>query len=219
MKKLLVILLLSAFGFAHASSLDSYLKKELSGYKFFTYKIMSLPANIKSVSDKRLIIDSGRRFRMTKRFAYVPVIIRLTNSKTSRAFITVKLKLYADVFVSTRNIKRDENISADDFRVEQKEISGLNKATVGISENLSAYRAEHTITKGSFLDASMLSKIPVVYRGDNLQAYAVFGSVVVNFGVVAKEDGGRGDVIRVTRSDNQLFKAKIIDNKKVKIVE
>ncbi len=219
MKKLLVILLLSAFGFANASSLDSYLKKELSMYKSFTYKILALPANIKSISDKRLIIDSERRFRINKGFAYVPVKIRLVNNRTSRAFITVKLKLFADVYVCNRNIKKDESVSSADFSIVQKEVSGLNKTIVNVSKNISDCRAEHTITKGSILDESMLSKIPIVFRGDNLHAYSVFGSVVVNFSVVAKKDGGKGDIIRVVRSGNKLFKAKIIDNKNVKIVE
>lgn len=219
MKKFIYILLLISFGFIQGSSLDSYLKKELSEYKKFTYKIISLPIGIKSITDANIKIDNSRNFRLVKGFAYVPIKIKKRGNRFSRAFVTVRVKLFADVWVAKSKIKRNENLTSDRFNLVQKEISNLNDNIISSKMDLSNYRAAKTIVKGSILNNNMLSKIPIVFRGDRLFAYSVFGSVVVNFSVNAREDGSKGDIIRVVRSDKKLFKAKIINSKKVKIVE
>jgi len=219
MKKFIYILLLISFGFIQGSSLDSYLKKELSEYKTFTYKIISLPIGIKSFKDADIKIDENRNFRLTKGFAYVPVKIKKQGNRVARSFVTVKVKLFADVWVAKSKIKRNEILTPDRFNLVQKEISNLNDNIVKSKVDLSNYRAVRTIMKGSILSNNMLGKIPIVFRGDKLFAYSIFGTVVVNFTVNAREDGGKGDIIRVIRSDKKLFKAKIINNKKVKIIE
>jgi len=219
MKKFIYILLLISFGFIQGSSLDSYLKKELNGYKRFTYKVISLPVGIKSFKDADIKIDKSRNFRLTKGFAYVPVRIKKRGNSIVRSFVTVKVKLFADVWVAKSKIKRNEVLSRDKFNLVQKEITNMNDNIISGKVDLSGYRAVRTIVKENILSKNMIGKIPIVFRGDKLLAYSIFGSVVVNFTVNAREDGSKNDIIRVIRSDKKIFKAKVINSKEVKIIE
>ena len=65
----------------------------------------------------------------------------------------------------------------------------------------------------------MIEKIPDVKRGTRVNAIFQKGIVNISFTGTARTEGKIGDIIKVKRDDNKIFKAKIINPKQVRIIE
>ncbi len=215
-KNLFYILFLFLFVGARgqANSFDKYLKKELKDYNSFSYEVVTLPRSVKSLDDKRLAIDDERELRMQKGFAYVPALVKV-GSETNKCIVTLKVKLYKDVLVANRKIKKGEAFSPFDFKVEMRDVSLIGGKIVSGKEDLNNYRADITINKGDVLTERMIEAIPLIKRGDEVTVFAQYGSVVVNFPAIAREDGVKGEKIRVIRDDKRMFRAEVVDSKSV----
>ncbi len=61
--------------------------------------------------------------------------------------------------------------------------------------------------------------MPAVYPGDKLEAHTIVGNVKISFATYSKQEGIVGEIIRVRNSKNKIFKAEVIDNNNVLIVE
>ena len=200
-------------------SLDSYLNEKLSSFKKFEYEIVSLPKYIESINDERLIISGDRKFKFNYGFAYAPVDIKLSNEKTINSFLTLKIHLYDDVLVALRKIRRGETLSKSDFIIEEREITHLRNKAVQDWDKLGFFRASTNIGEEAILQKNMVETLPDIRIGEKVFAYSTVGSVTVSFPVLVREDGRVGEKIRVVRDDKLVFKAIVIDSKKVKIIE
>ena len=65
----------------------------------------------------------------------------------------------------------------------------------------------------------MIEQIPDIKVGDNIEALYINKSVSINFPVTARTEGVTGDLIRVKNRENHIFKARILNNSTVKIIE
>jgi len=201
-----------------ANSIDRYIKSHLDDYKNFSYEVITLPRDVKSITDPRLSVDDQREFRVKKGYAYVPVIVSTGNS-TTKALVTLKVRLYTPVLIASRNIKKGEVLSVTDFIAEEKEVTLLHKDPVKVDEEFKDCRANLNISAGDIIQVHMLEQTPIILRGDIITAYSQFGTVVVSFNVKAREEGFKGKKIKVLRDDKRIFRAEVIDSKSVIIRE
>jgi flagella basal body P-ring formation protein FlgA len=65
----------------------------------------------------------------------------------------------------------------------------------------------------------MIEKIPDVKIGDRINAIFTNNSVNISFSVTSRSEGIAGEIVRVKRDDKKIFKAKVINNTTVKIIE
>jgi len=65
----------------------------------------------------------------------------------------------------------------------------------------------------------MIEQIPDVEIGDRVEAIFNNKSVNISFNVTARSEGISGGVIKVKRDDKKIFKARVINNSTVKIIE
>jgi flagella basal body P-ring formation protein FlgA len=196
-------------------NIDNYLNKHLSDFNRIEYTIVS-PKNINLSS---CVIDDSRNVKVTGNFAYVPVRELKNNGSFKNALITLKLKLFKNVLVSNRTIVKKEYLNINDFEIVEKEVSTLRFAPVDVSSPIDYYRSRLKISENSILQKSMLEKIPDVQIGDRIEAMFINNSVSISFAVTARSEGVVGDLIKIKRDDKKIFKAKIINNSTVKIIE
>ena len=65
----------------------------------------------------------------------------------------------------------------------------------------------------------MVEKGKTVFAGNKVTAVYQNGVVQVTFPAIVRISGRVGEIIRVKRNDGIIFKAKVINNKEVEIVE
>lgn len=216
--KFIINILLSIsllFGASKSSSnIKTVLKDNLNGIKRFEYKIVSP----KNVDINKIKIDEERELKIEKGYAYLPVIFN-PKKNAQNGIITLKLKLYKDVAVSVNDIKRKETITKYDYKIEEREISSLRGKPIDLNKNFTHLRAKRNIKHGTIISENMFEKIPDVKRGTRVNAIFQKGIVNVSFGATARTEGKVGDIIKIKRNDNKIFKAEIINSKQVRIIE
>ncbi len=189
------------------------LKNNLSNVKHFEYKIISP----KKINISKIKIDNSRKVKIEKGYAYLPVLLG-SKRNTRNGIVTLKLKLYKDVAIAINNIKRGEKISSSDFKIEEREITSLRGIPVNINK-IVQLQLKRNIKQGTILLKNMLETIPDVKRGNRVNAIFQKGIVNVSFNATARAEGKIGDIIKVKRDDNKIFKAEIISSKQVRIIE
>jgi len=197
------------------SNINTYLSEKLSDYKRFNYEIVS-PKNI---DISKIRFDPSRNFKINSNYAYLPIQIYSKKGKTKNSVITIRLELFKDVLVANRRISKNEQLSRSDFQIIEKEISTLRHEPLSILKVVNNFRAKLNIASQSILQNSMIEKIPDINLGDRVNAIYSKGIVNVQFLVVARSEGVIGDIINVKREDKKMFRARILNNTKVKIVE
>ncbi len=197
------------------STLDSYLKQHLKDYKKFEYQIISE----REISNRKFILDETRKFKVERNYAYVPVNFVLENGDKSQGIITLKVKLYKDVFVVSRRIYKNEELCQADFNVEDKEVSSLRVKPITSIRDINKFKAKFNLSPGTIIGTNMVEIIPDVKIGDNVRAIYSKGIVNISFDAVARTNGVMGDIIKIKNEEKKIFKAKIISYNTVKIIE
>ncbi len=197
------------------SEIDNYLKSKLSNYNRYNYEIVS-PKNIEL---ETLKLDDSREFKLESNYAYCPVSFVSENGTSRQGVVTLRVKLYKEVFVASRKIMKNEELNLLDFQLVEKEVSTMRVEPIYDFENNNRYRARMNITPESVLGTNMVEQIPDVQIGDNLNAIYNKGIVNISFRALARTEGIVGDIIKIKTDDKKIFRAQIISFNTVKIVE
>ncbi|MGE5362988.1 MAG: flagellar basal body P-ring formation chaperone FlgA [Bacteroidota bacterium] len=218
-KYILILLFIAASQYVWAGRLPDnrqiavYLKSRLPEYKSVEFEIATLPRLFREIS-----IDTGRTFRNSGAIGYLPVIVNTGKGNPSRSVITLRLKLFLQVYTAMRDIRRGETVSYADFISGIKDVAQL-KGTPVRTGSFSGYIADASIRQGDVLMQESLSEGPLVRRGEKVTAYSVRGNLEISLEATARQDGAAGKIISIVTSDNKLFRAKVIDKGLVNIVD
>lgn len=216
---LLISILFFAAGTEKNTELDSYLNRKLSDYKKYEYEVISLPSYVNSINDERISISSDRDFRINYGYAYVPIDIKLSDENISQSVVTVKVNLFAEVYVANRKIRRGDIVSSADFTIKEEDVTHLRNDRVRDASKINNHQASINISEGAILQENMIETLPDLKVGDKAFAYSTVGTVTVSFPVTLRESGRIGETVRVVRDDRFTFKALIVASDKVKIIE
>ena len=214
-----LISILLSFIAGHDSSFDVQLKKymdeKFSGYLKYEYQVSGMPQNC-----SKLEIDEEKNASISKNYLYVPVKVYDDKKIVSNSVLTLKVKLFKNVFVAGQEIRRGENLEQNYFQVKEADVALLGDRVFENEIGLVNYRTKVLIKEGSVLTEDMIELIPIVKIGDNLILHTSSGAGVdISQEVIARQDGNVGDVISVHSKINKLYKAKIIDKKNLILVE
>jgi flagella basal body P-ring formation protein FlgA len=195
--------------------IQNYLEKQMLDYNKIEYDIVS-PITIDLSS---CFIDENREFKTRGNYAYLPIKQKNENGSFSNKLVTLRLKLFKKVYVANRSIERDEYLDANYFMIKEKEVSSLRFEPIEVRIPLNKLRAKFKIDENSILQEGMVDKISDIKVGDRIHALFTNNSVNISFGATARSEGLVGDIIDVKRDDKQIFKARILNNTTVKIIE
>lgn len=195
--------------------INDYLKAQLSEYQKIEFTIVS-PASV----DLSLIsIDNSREFKHNGSFAYLPIKQKSNNGGYINSFLTLRLKLYKNVLVANRSLRKNEILNKSDFSLKSKEVSSLRFPPISSFDMLDKYRCRLKISEKSILQDGMIEKIPDIEIGDRVEALFISNSVSIGFTATSRSEGCVGNIIKVKSDDQRIFRAKVINNTTVKIIE
>jgi len=199
----------------YAIDIDSYLSKEFKEYNHFTYEVNSIPTYVESIDSPKLLIDNDRRLRVKKEFVYLPVKIKVDSDRFIKSIVTLKVKLYQNVVIASRDIKSGESLNRSDFIVVEKNVTRFNSELITDFEQLNQATASRNINKEAVVTYNMVKSKPLIERGDRLNASLLNGTVQITFPATAREEGFLGKKIKVVRDDRRIFFGKVIDSENV----
>jgi flagella basal body P-ring formation protein FlgA len=213
-----LISILMWFLLGQSNSFDTQLKKYLdekfSGYIKYEYQVSGMPQKYSNVE-----IDNEKNATVSKNYIYVPVKVYDDKKIVSSSMITIKVKLFKNVFVARKEIRRGENLEPNYFQLKDVDVAPNSDKIFDLVDELVKYRSKVMIKDGAVLSEEMVEPIPVVKKGDNLILHTAGSGVDISQEVIARQDGCIGDVISVHAKMNRLYKAKIVDKKNLILVE
>ncbi|MCX6169936.1 MAG: flagellar basal body P-ring formation chaperone FlgA [Ignavibacteriales bacterium] len=194
--------------------LKKYLDEKLNSYAKYEYQIIQAPKNY-----SRIEISEDRKSRLNKNYFYLPVKIYDNKNIASLSLLTIRVKLYKNVFSAAKEIRRNENLLPNMFELKLADVSLYGDNIINVTENLANYRSKVLVKSGSILSGEMIEPIPVINRGDKIFLHTGGLGVDVSIDVTARQDGCAGDVISVLSNGNKLYKGKIVDKSNLTLVE
>ncbi|MGE5354418.1 MAG: flagellar basal body P-ring formation chaperone FlgA [Acidobacteriota bacterium] len=218
--KLLYLFIPLLFIFQAGGSLKEeigkFLSKKLQGYEKIDFEIASKPL---TPMGEAIIVDTVKEIKVNGSTAYVPVILAGRDKKTSQSFVSLKISLYKKVLVAKKLITAGSELRQEDFELQMLDAAKLRGIPVCQTGAIAHVRARLIIREGEALTQEKLQAMPVIKRGDSVTAFAVKGSVEISFDAQARQDGSVGEVIRVITPGKKIFRARVIDQFSVNIVE
>ncbi|MDP4172802.1 MAG: flagellar basal body P-ring formation chaperone FlgA [Bacteroidota bacterium] len=220
-----ILLLIFSFLFAAAlqadpilqKNIENYLKEQLKGYEKFEFELVSSPAT--KPSDK-ISIDQDRQFRLSGNMAYVPVkIYSIDGRNSSSSLLSVRVKLYKMIFVATTAIKYGTELKESNFVQKLSDVAQLRGLPVEDLKEISSTKSKFNIREGDILTKESIQPLPLIRNGEKVVAIFSSGNLSITLDAAARQDGAKGDIIRIVTPDKKLFKAKVVDENSVIIQE
>ncbi|MBI5726862.1 MAG: flagellar basal body P-ring formation protein FlgA [Ignavibacteriales bacterium] len=210
------------FLFTGATDYDAlvkgYLKNELKQYTNIEIVSIQYPAGVPEGTTK-LQIDKSKPCIVNSGFAYIPIILNSSSKSVFHSVLSVKLRVFADVWVSKRPVNVSSELQAADFALENKEITKVKGDVASKNFQFDKAVAAMHINEGVILTQNMMRERPLVKYGDQLTGYITVGAAEVSLTVTARENGYAGGTIRVVSKDKKVFKAIVESGSRVKILE
>lgn len=130
--------------------------------------------------------------------------------------VPARVKVFADVLITTRRIARRHVIEAADFESQRLDITNLTGSAITHPDSVIGHWAQRTINPGQIVDRRWLAEVPLIQRGDKITMAFTSGAVRVTTNVVAMEDGYRNQQIMVKSAQaKRLLPAVVVDGNTV----
>lgn len=194
--------------------LKKYLDENLKSFVKYEYQIEKMPKSFTKIE-----INYEKTFRLSNSYGYVPVKIFDKNNQVNQTILMIKFILFKNVFVTSKNIIKGQDISRDMFISKLEDISGLRINPLEETKDISGYRSRMYIKEGTILSEELIEPIPIVNNGDKVILHAGRYGVDISMEVIARQEGCIGDVISVSNMVSKLYKAKIVDKFNLILVE
>ncbi|HEX2866347.1 MAG TPA: flagellar basal body P-ring formation chaperone FlgA [Ignavibacteriales bacterium] len=218
--KTLCLLFSLVFSFQSAGGLkkeiEKYLMGKLTGYEKISFEISSKPMQEAGGTIK---VDASKDLKITGSQAFIPVILTNKGNQTSRSFVSLKISLYRKLLVAKNQVKPGTDLRAEDFELKTVDEASLRGMPVSRVEALKGCRARLMIRQGEVLTEEKLQAIPLIKRGDRVAAVMIKGNVEISMDAEARQDGSPGEVIRIMTPEKKIFRARVIDQYSVNIIE
>jgi len=132
--------------------------------------------------------------------------------------VTLQVRLYADLLVPVRNIRRYEILEADMFETKRFEITHLNEKMLEDFESAAGCRARSNFSTGQRISLNRIEVIPDVYSGHEVVVLGRSDLFEIRTRGVALQNGEIGETIRVrTMDSNKILRGRITGSETVEV--
>lgn len=134
----------------------------------------------------------------------VPVRLEIGDGKGNivrRSRVVADVCVYREVAVALRDIRRGDPVDDDAFAISRVDVCGVRDYLIH-EEQLAGTEARRAIRAGTVITVDMVRPIPIIARGDEVTIEARVNNIRIVAQGIARQDGGRGETIRVTNGMN-----------------
>ena len=125
--------------------------------------------------------------------------------------VRVRIEVFTDLVVSTREIMRDAVIGSDDVTVTSKWMDTAPAGILTDAAEVVGKKAVMRLNAGTEISRTMLRSAPVVKKGEVVRIVLESGPMTISAVGQCQEDGGQGDLIRVQNmSSKKIIFARVM---------
>ncbi len=121
----------------------------------------------------------------------------------SKVNIIAKVSVVTDVVTASRNIGRGTIITEKDIKVIRGTSQPFNENIISDPADAIGSKLERSVKQGAGLKANILSRPKMINAGDTVSVIAETKAIRITTIGEAKQDGNRGDWIKVTNIDSK----------------
>lgn len=158
-------------------------------------------------------LPPGRELR-----ASTTIGVRCPGPVQWQVFVPVNLEISRPVVVLKDSVRRGQSLEAEDLELRERDTTSLHRGYLESIEEAKGMQLRRNLGPGTVLRPGHLDMQRLVERGQNVTLRADNGSVQVNMGGKALENGGRGERIAVeNRSSGRELEGVVVDDATVEI--
>ncbi|WP_040262282.1 flagellar basal body P-ring formation chaperone FlgA [Pseudomonas massiliensis] len=148
----------------------------------------------------------------------VTVRVRCEGSSPWTVFVPATVKLYREVVVTTRPLKRDSVIAEGDVAIRERDVGQLNQGFLPSLDQAIGQRVVRPTTMDQVLAPVQIEQPEVIRKGDQVVITARSGTLAVKMPGEALSDGGMNEQIRVRNLNSQrVVKARVTGPAQVEV--
>jgi flagella basal body P-ring formation protein FlgA len=159
--------------------------------------LRAIPENIEVQGSTYDLHVAGDTRTQWKGSVSVRVEIESGGRVVHRCMIAAMVRTFEDVLVAARPISRHALPGPGDVKSVHMETTLMRRPMVLDIASLEGMRTRQIITMGSILYADLFEQMPLVQQGDRVLVKVQSRGVALTTEGVAREDGGRGDIVTV----------------------
>jgi len=180
----------------------------------FISPLSTPPRDFESYKMKAIYISQASLHQYKGTFS----ILYVNKTKERRLFYKYLLDAKLSLYKTIRTIKRGEIIDSDNVELSLGKFDSVRFEPIN-GNYLGNYVAKRDIQEDKIIFKKDLKIIPDIKRGDSIDAILFDSGIEARFNVTAMQDGIIGEIIRVRKKHQKVFKAKVLSKTQVEIIE
>ncbi len=148
----------------------------------------------------------------------LPLVFSVNGKDEAKTWVIAKVKTKISVVVTTRSLRRNEVITAQDVRIEKRTLDRIPVDLISDPKEVIGKETKYFLKMGEVLTKNKIKRVPIVKRGSKVTIVAESPVLRITAPGMAKEDGCKGDMIKVLNlTSKKTIYAKVIDAHTVKV--
>jgi flagella basal body P-ring formation protein FlgA len=146
------------------------------------------------------------------------VHILVRNRLAKKITVPATIEVWSDVFVAAKPLGRGQPITSDSIKIVHMNLGRAPSNAIVSKEQVLGKRVNRSIAANSILRSDQIDTPPVVKRGDLVLVVAQSQALKISIKGVAKQDGKRGEQIRVQNMrSKRIITAQVLDGQTVQV--
>lgn len=158
--------------------------------------------------------------RHTDWLGAVPFSVRVLvdGQMVKKVSVPARIEVWSDVVVAAKPLGRYQPIDAEDIKIEKMNLSRVPANVIVSAEEVVGLRTNRNIAVNAVLRQDQVEMPPLIKRGDVVRVVAESPVLKVVVQGKAKQDGGKGERIRIVNlASKKTIYAKVMDEKTVQV--
>jgi flagella basal body P-ring formation protein FlgA len=181
---------------------------------------------VKDIKARAMVLPPGRlsyEIRPQRNEDYVGptsfcITFKVGGEAERKAWVNAYIQVMTPVMVATRRLGKHESISEADVRLETADLFRLPQDVLIDGEEIIGKRTKVPVGPNLCLRRSWIELPLIVKRGDIVTIVAESGLLTITTKGLIKENGRKGDVVRVTNiGSNREVYARVLDETRVTV--
>ncbi|MDI6780603.1 MAG: flagellar basal body P-ring formation chaperone FlgA [bacterium] len=165
-----------------------------------------------------LEVDSNYSLQRLNKRLFIPIIVKINGKQLKVMRIGFEIQEFQRVVVAASDIKIKQIITANDLRVEERDINYLRQIPLANIKEAVGKRATAFIKQGSILTVPLAECPPCIKECEQVTIIKRIGNLTITASGISCEDGMIGERIGVRNSDSKkMLNGVVCEGKKVLI--
>jgi flagella basal body P-ring formation protein FlgA len=146
------------------------------------------------------------------------VAAEIAGREEARLWIKADIRIFEEVVVTSYPLAHHETVTADNVRVERRDISTLSGRPFARIADVEGQQAARAIEVNEILTQKTIDRATLVRRGSQVSLLYETGSLRVEAPGIAHEGGKIGDLIQVKNpASGKLLRGVVLDGRSVRV--